>query len=86
MRVCDLVLQDCDLGRDLVGLVSANRGAKVLLVAIAWVDSECLGKMGVGTAGGGCICSGSSIVFILCNLLNKRVEIGRITKKTLNLV
>lgn len=83
MRVCDLVLQDCDLGRD---LVSEDRRAKVLLVVIGWVVSECLEKMGVGTAGGWRICSGSSIVFILCNLLNKREEIGRITKKTLNLV
>lgn len=60
MRVCDLVLQDCDLGRD---LVSEDRRAKVLLVVIGWVVSECLEKMGVGTVGGERICCGSSAVF-----------------------
>lgn len=48
MRVCHLVLQDYDFGRD---LVSEDRRAKVLLVVIGWVVSECLEKMGVGTAG-----------------------------------
>lgn len=83
MKVCALVLQDCALGRN---LVSEDRRAKVLLVVIGWVVSEYLEKMGVGTAVRGHICSGSSVIFVLDNLFNKRMSIGRITKKTLNLV
>lgn len=69
-----------------MSLVSGDRWAKVLLVVIGWVVSECLKKMVIGTVGGERICCGGSVVFVLCNLLNKREEIGRITKKTLNLV